>query len=269
MSEQPEKQPEEVAKKPRNWRGLAMKSGAVATSALAFASFAGKARPATAESVPTANVPTAVAADSARNLLSLEKDKKPKLQLLPTGVAFSDTLTNPAAIQQEANNILNAKDIKMVEWNGVLVIHKPTKKPAAIDFTDSPRAYTYFGSHIQGYDPNAATDHTVQGIMYKPGLFMYKVGKHERMFGLAYNPVNQKTQFLDIAYAEEIGSLSSYSCDGQAADILDPKKANAKDYPFITSSFDSPSGFADKHLTIVGADKVFHQCKLTNTMPHM
>jgi len=268
MSETAEENTKETTKKPRNWRGLAMKSGAVATSALAFASFAGKAQSASSEAAPTANVPTATAADSARHLLSLEKDKKPKPQLLPTGVAFSDILTTSSSIQQEANDILNARDIKMVRWYGVLAVHKPTKKLAAIDFTDAPRAYDYFGSPFQGYDPSAATNHTVEGIMFQPALFMYKVGKHDRMFALAYDTESKKTQFLDIAYAEEIGALSSYACDGQPAGVM-KKAGDPSNYPFITSSFNSSRGFADKKLQIVDVKNKVHNCIMTDVMPHM
>ncbi len=130
----------------------------------------------------------------------------------PPGLKRSDVLSQKDQVTVDA---LGAMAQKKVQWNGVLVVHKPTKY-TAIGFTDSPRAYSNYAEPdwiFFGPDKNFSHDKSPQLIVSDPYLIQSKVGAHNRLFALVYTS-DGRPAFLDLKFAEDMGGVTFYAYDG-------------------------------------------------------
>jgi len=141
---------------------------------------------------------------------------------IPKGAYFSDHLS-----QQEVAEALKHLNKR---WDGVLVLHAP-KKNVYVGFAQSPSYYVSENPDL--YMTGNKT--TVVAICPKPGIEKIR----GRDYAIAYDTSTSNWSFLDIAYAQEAGALSSYAFRGvkpQAAAY--PLEEQQADMPVISDPID-------------------------------
>lgn len=110
-------------------------------------------------------------------------------------------------IQAEAER---ASGMLTHEWEGAVVLHRP-KIPARVAFNVSPHAYDYAASTPGAYlsvEPNSKNG----VLLVKPRILKFE----GRIYLAAYfiSRGGSEWGYLDVAWAKQVGALSSYDIQG-------------------------------------------------------